>query len=168
MVYIKSVPDMEWTQMGHGSRYGVARKALTPQPSRDGGPAPRIGTSLYRLSPGKRAWPRHRHMANDEIIYILAGAGTLIYGDTEHAVKVGDYVHMPAQGEAHQLYNSGTEDLDYLCVSTMIEPEIVLYPDSNKAGVFAGSATGGDPETRTLWEFLDRRPHGYWDGEDAE
>jgi len=107
-------------------------------------------------------------MANDEAIYILAGKGTLSYGEEEYPVRPGDYIHLPAGGEAHQLRNSGEADLDYLCLSTMLAPEIVLYPDSGKAGIFAGSATGGDPAARRLFEMLPRHAVSYWDGEATE
>ncbi|MEB3830591.1 hypothetical protein [Phormidium sp. CCY1219] len=66
---------------------------------------------------------------------------------------------------AHQLINTGETMLGYLCFSTMLEPDVMEYPDSGKIGVFAGSAPGGAKETRTLSRFF---PHdsqvNYWEG----
>ena len=57
-------------------------------------------------------------------------------------------------------------DLKYLCISTMLEPDVVLYPDSKKFGVLAGSAPGGDKADRTF-EIFAKTDSGvpYWDGE---
>ena len=55
---------------------------------------------------------------------------------------------------AHQIINTSGEPLRYLCFSTMIEPDVMVYPDSDKIGLFAGSAPGGPKEKRTLSKFL--------------
>lgn len=45
---------------------------------------------------------------------------------------------------AHRVVNGGDEALRYLVVSTMREPDVTVYPDSEKIGPFAGSAPGSD------------------------
>jgi len=42
----------------------------------------------------------------------------------------------------------------------------VLYPESDKVGVIAGSAPGGDEEKRTLAAWFENKPVDYWQGED--
>ncbi len=42
---------------------------------------------------------------------------------------------LPAEGSAHQLTNRGETNLKYICISTMIDPDIKIYPDSGKVGV---------------------------------
>lgn len=81
---------------------------------------------------------------------MLAGEGKLRIDDTEVAVGPGDYIALPADGPAHQLINSGDNDLEYLCMSTMIHPDITYYPDSDKIAAFAGSGPGGDKSVRTF------------------
>jgi hypothetical protein len=50
-------------------------------------------------------------------------------------------------------------------VSTMTEPEITVYPDSEKFGVYVGSPPGGRQE-RTLEGYYDRDSTvDYWDNE---
>jgi uncharacterized cupin superfamily protein len=56
--------------------------------------------------------------------------------------------------EVHQIINTSDEALRYLCFSTMLEPDVMLYPDSDKIGLFAGSAPGGPEEKRTSSKFL--------------
>ena len=100
-----------------------------------------LGCSLFEVAPGKTAIPTHFHYANEEAIYILAGNGTIRLGDKEYPVSKGDYVaFLPKKELAHSLKNSGSSTLQYLCMSTMQMPEVVGYPDSNKIGVFAGTA----------------------------
>ena len=69
---------------------------------------------------------------------------------------------------AHQLFNEGSEVLRYLVFSTMEEPDVVVYPDSKKVGVFAGAAPGGDKAARTLLTYLPLASEvDYWSGEDT-
>jgi hypothetical protein len=50
----------------------------------------------------------------------------------------------------------------------MIEPDVMVYPDSNKVGISAGSAPGGPKEERTFSKFLRADAEvGYYDGEEA-
>ncbi len=103
------------------------------------------------LPPGKTAFPYHKHFTNEEAIYVLAGKGTIRLDDKELLVGPGDYIALPPEGPNHQLVNSGGDDLEYLCLSTMIHPDITLFPDSDKVIAFAGSGPGGDKSTRTFF-----------------
>ena len=158
---IVNVNDLEWTEKSHGERFGYQRKAFTLPAG-----AEKLGCSLFRVPPGRTAFPSHRHHANEEAIYILSGEGTLRLDDAEHAVGLGDYIVLPAEGPAHQLINTGTQVLEYLCLSTMITPEVVEYPDSGKVGAFAGTPPGGDPAHRTIYRFYKRQASvDYYEGE---
>ncbi len=114
-----------------------------------------------------KAWPYHYHAANEEAIYVLEGDGALRIGDKEIQISKGDYITCPAGKEEHQIINSSDKELRYLCFSTMIEPDVIIYPDSNKVGIFAGSAPGGPKEKRTLHKYLRGDAEvDYWDGEE--
>ena len=97
---------------------------------------------------------------------MLEGEGTLRLQDAEVQVRAGSYAAFRI-GEAHTLLNSGDGPLRYLCLSTMIEPDVTVYPDTGKIGVIAGSAPGGPKESRTLAAFLRRGEAevDYWEGE---
>jgi hypothetical protein len=56
--------------------------------------------------------------------------------------------------EAHQIVNDLGAVLRYLCFSTMVEPDVMVYPDSGKVGIFDGAAPGGSKEKRTFSKFL--------------
>ncbi len=106
-----------------------------------------LGCSWFELAPGKTAFPNHWHSANEEAIYVLAGAGTLRLGAARVAVRAGDYVALPSgPAGTHQLLNTGDAPLQYLCISTMHPVEVVGYPDSKKTAAFAL-----DPVTREPW-----------------
>jgi uncharacterized cupin superfamily protein len=84
-------------------------------------------------------------------------------------VRAGDVIACPPGGPetAHQLVNTSTTDLRYLAVSTVMLPEIVDYPDSNKFGVRWALPPGTGGEQRSF-RYLGRVDAGltdYWDGE---
>ena len=155
--------DLQWDEQSHGEKFGYRRKQLG---SAAGGE--KLGCSLYEVLPGRRAFPYHYHLANEEAIYVLEGSGTLRIGEEEIRVSEGDYVALPARAEAaHQLITSSESVLRYLCFSTMIEPDVMVYPDSGKVGIFGGAAPGGRKEKRTFSKFLRGDAEvGYYDGEE--
>jgi uncharacterized cupin superfamily protein len=125
----------------------------------------RLGCSLYELPPGKRGFPFHYHLANEEAIYVLDGEATLRLGDREIAVRAGDYIALPAgPGHAHQLINRSAAPVHYLCMSTLQTPEVAVYPDSHKVAFSTapGGPAGGPFEVQRLGTSLT-----YYDGEDG-
>jgi uncharacterized cupin superfamily protein len=103
-----------------------------------------IGCSWYEVPPGKTAFPYHYHTANEESLYVLEGTGTLRIGKQEVAVGPGDYISFPVGPDhAHQLINTGSAPLRYLCFSTMHAVEICGYPDSDKIGALARTPDSG-------------------------
>ena len=96
-----NIDDIEWQEMSHGN-FTVARKSLS---NNSGGQ--KLGASLYKLSPGHKAFPYHCHHANEEAILILNGEGTLRFGNEELTVNKNDYIALPCGSEhAHQLINT--------------------------------------------------------------
>src|SRR5829696_5030465 len=154
--------NLEWGEQLHGGKFGHRRKQLG---SAAGGE--KLGCSLYEVPPGRRAWPYHYHLANEEAIYVLEGSGTLRIGGEEIGVSRGDYVPLPARAQAaHQLVNDSGVVLRSLCYSTMVEPDVMVYPDSGKVGIFGGAAPGGPKEKRTFSKFLREEAEiGYYEGE---
>ena len=49
--------------------------------------------------------------------------------------------------------NVSDATLRYLCFSTMVEPDVMIYPGSEKIGAFVGAALGAPKEKRTLSKF---------------
>ncbi|GAB7093519.1 hypothetical protein JCM30237_06710 [Halolamina litorea] len=163
--------DLEWVTTEHGETAFRRKKLAAAAAGGAGGaepPAtdPELGCSLYELPPGKRSWPFHYHTGNEEAFYVLAGAGTLRAADDEHPLEAGDFVACPAGAEgAHRLVNDGDEPLRYLALSTMREPDVTVYPDSDKIGVFTGAAPGGEGDRDVSGYYERGASVDYWDGE---
>jgi uncharacterized cupin superfamily protein len=126
-----------------------------------------LGYNITAVPPGKRAFPLHNHHANEEMFFILQGSGELRVGDERWSVRKGDFIASPPGGPelAHQLINTGGEELQYLAVSTMITPETVEYPDSGKVANYSRQ-TATDGSLRVVRQI--GRPADsvdYWDGE---
>lgn len=141
--------DGEWMPFKQGD-FEFDRKAIGQQAgSKD------IGIGMFRLKPGKKAFPFHYHYANEEAILVLEGSGTLRLGEQKKAVKQGDYIALPAGPEhAHQMINTSENDLIYLCMSTMHTPDVMGYPDSNKIGMMAGTPPGGKKDPNSVKMFF--------------
>jgi uncharacterized cupin superfamily protein len=117
----------------HGTKYALSGRSLGVAAG-----SQKLGCTLYQVPPGKTAFPAHVHHANEEAVYILSGTGTLRLGAEQHPVGAGDFLVFHASGPAHQLFNTGDTTMEYLCISTLITPEVVEYPDSGKMGTLVG------------------------------
>jgi len=126
-----------------------------------------LGCGHFELPPGATSFPMHAHTGNEEAFFVLEGEGVLRLPDQEVAVRAGDYVALPPGPEhAHQMRNEGDGPLRYLCFSTMVAPDVVLYPDSGKLGVFAGSPPGGNPKQAIVRKWIAGDPElDYLEGE---
>ncbi|AGY58324.1 cupin domain-containing protein [Gloeobacter kilaueensis] len=127
-----------------------------------------VGVNITRVPPGKAAFPLHHHHVNEEHFFILSGTGVLRFGDKTYPVGPNDYVLTPAGGPelAHQFVNTGDGDLVYLAMSSLLLPEVVGYPDSDKTSVRI--ATTGQESTRFFIRDSAKDGVGYWDGEDGQ
>ena len=155
--------SLDWTTLEKGETK-LRRKQLGE--AADG---EELGASLYELPPGERSWPYHYHTGNEEALYLLAGSGSLRLDGETLALSAGDYVALPAdESGAHRVVNGSDEPLRYLAVSTMNDPDVTVYPDSDKLGVFAGSPPGGRDE-RTVHGYYERDSDvDYWRGEEVD
>ena len=130
--------------------------------------AQKLGYNLTAVPPGKRAFPFHNHRVNEEMFFVLEGAGEVRIGETVYPIRAGDVIACPPGGgeTAHQIVNTGTAELRYLAVSTKISPEIAEYPDSNKFGVLGEFGAGPDGKPQ-MFRFVGRESLAvpYWHGE---
>ncbi|WP_435553139.1 cupin domain-containing protein [Natrinema sp. CGMCC1.2065] len=126
-----------------------------------------LGCSLYELPPGERSWPYHYHTANEEAIYVLAGDGRLKTEDGLESLEAGDYATLPAdESGGHRVVNDGDETLRYLAMSTMNEPDVTVYPEMEKVGVFVGSPPGGRDERSLEGYYRLADEVEYWEGDE--
>jgi uncharacterized cupin superfamily protein len=108
---------------------------------------------VRRISPGAAVCPHHAHLAQWELFVVRRGSGTVRVGEERRDVRVGDcFLHLP--NEAHQLINTGTEDLEVFIVADNPPLDACWYPDSQKWGL------------RPPGVFFRLTPVDYFDGED--
>jgi uncharacterized cupin superfamily protein len=119
-----------------------------------------IGGSLYELPPGQSICPYHFEYGDEEWLIVLQGRPTLRRPNGSQKLDAGDVVCFPPgpQG-AHKVTNRTKETVRVLMISTLNEPSVAVYPDSEKVGVWPGGGAKG---------LMVRRRDGnvdYWDGE---
>jgi uncharacterized cupin superfamily protein len=128
-----------------GNRFGKAIGAST------------IGGTIYDMPPGQAICPYHFEYGDEEWLIVLTGAPTVRTPEGETKLEAGDTVCFPRGPDgAHKVTNSGDETCRVLMISTLNEPSVAVYPDSDKVGVYAGD-----------YRLLVKRDAGvdYWLGE---
>lgn len=122
----------------------------------------KLGVNVTELSPGKSAFPFHSHRSNEELFFVIEGEGQLRFGEQTFPVRPGDVVACPPGGPevAHQFVNTGAAPLKILAISTMLQPEVCHYPDSNKFAVLDGAGAQGFRHVGREADNVD-----YWEGE---
>jgi uncharacterized cupin superfamily protein len=132
---ILNIADLEFRPWGHGERYEARLGTIGAKLG-----AQKLGYNLTVLPPGKRAFPFHSHLANEEMFFVVEGEGEVRIGEARYKIRAGDVIACPAGGPetAHQIRNiSETAELKYLAVSTQLSPEVAHYPDTGKYGILA-------------------------------
>ena len=91
-----------------------------------------LGVHLVRVEPGHATTEYHRHLAEEEFLFVLSGRGTAAIDDREIPVGPGDFLGFPAGGPAHAMRNDGPEDLVYLMAGERRAADVVDYPRQAK------------------------------------
>ena len=117
----------------------------------------RLGASLWALPPGQAAYPYHWHYQEEELILVLEGSPLAANRDrrTASCARRRGVVSAPAKRGGHQVMNDTEEEVRFLAISTQGEPDLVMYPDSGKLGVFERLPQGGG-----LYKLLPARGRG--------
>jgi len=158
---VVNVADVETMERLMGEHWGGRFKPLTPSMRPGGGS---LGVNYMCVPPGRAAVPFHTHAREDEVFYILSGSGMLRYGDELFPLKAEDCVSCPAgSGTAHQIANTGDEDLIYLAIGPFDPHEVCTYPDNGKVLVRAIQKVGrleeaaymdGEPDRPKIFDLL--------------
>ncbi|WP_201314398.1 cupin domain-containing protein [Dyella sp. EPa41] len=88
----------------------------------------RIGVHRIELQPGHDSSEYHRHLYEEECVYVLSGRGTALIDDQPHAVGAGDFLGFAGNGPAHVLTNSGDEPLVLLVMGQRLAQDVCDYP----------------------------------------
>jgi len=109
---------------------------------------------ILRIKPQQTPYPHHSHSSQWEFYHVISGSGNVRDSEGTTAVVAGDaFIFRP--GEAHQITNTGSEDLVVYVVADNPMGESVYYPDSDKYGV-------GMPKRK----LMRSEPLDYFDGEE--
>jgi uncharacterized cupin superfamily protein len=123
--------DVPWKRHEHGElhfeRQGLSRPL--------GGAG--VTLSRYRIAPGDRSMPQHVHVDEEELFFVLAGAGLSWQGDAVHEVRAGDVIAHLADGAPHTLLATADEPLDVLAYASGSPTQLTLLPRAGVAWVGA-------------------------------
>jgi len=96
-----------------------------------------LGASVYVLEEGKGDGPYHWEARDEEWLLVLAGRPVVRTPPGEEQLEPGDLICFPAGPEgAHCTSNPHPETARIVIFSTMNEPKVWVYPDSDKIGVW--------------------------------
>jgi uncharacterized cupin superfamily protein len=162
---VVNLSEVEAQSQSTGTKFGSSSRRLGAATGAQG-----IGCSWYEVPPGRAAFPRHYHCANEEALFVLEGEGSVRIGEDTVPVRQGDYVTFPTGPKhAHQVRNTGTAPLRYLSFSTLQAVEVVGYPDSKKIGARAAPTPEAAMKGEHWMRFVafESSQAGYYDGEDV-
>jgi uncharacterized cupin superfamily protein len=98
--------------------------------------AEHLGASVYELRPGEEM-VFHYHVQREELLIVLQGRLSLRSADGWEQLPEGEVVAFP-RGErgAHGYRNDDAGPARVLMISEMNAPNISVYPDKNRVGIF--------------------------------
>jgi uncharacterized cupin superfamily protein len=118
-----------------------------------------LGMSVYELPPGQSICPYHFEYPEEEWLIVLDGRPTLRHPEGEDELAAWDVVVFPSgPAGAHKVTNATEEQVLVAMLSTRYKTAAVVYPDSDKVGVWSG-----DGEVAHFFRRGDAVD--YWDGE---
>jgi uncharacterized cupin superfamily protein len=90
-----------------------------------------VGVNRVRVEPGGRSTPLHMEGSEEEIFFVLAGAGLSWQDDGEgeatYEIRAGDCLVHLAGAEAHSVV-AGPDGIDYLAFGTRAQAEYAFFP----------------------------------------
>lgn len=92
----------------------------------------RLGFHRIELMPGHDSSEYHRHLYEEECVYVLAGHGQALIDDKAHAIDAGDFLGFARNGPAHVLTNTGDTPLVLLVTGQRLAQDVCDYPHRRK------------------------------------
>jgi uncharacterized cupin superfamily protein len=106
-----------------------------------------FGAFTETLMPGARSSDRHWHENEDEFLYLLAGAATVVEDDGPHALAPGDACTWRAGvANGHHVVNRSGAPCTYLVIGIRAPADVVHYSDVDK--LYVRRADGSVSRTR--------------------
>ena len=114
-----------------------------------------FGVNQTRLAPGAWSSLHHRHSRQDEFIYVLEGAPTLITDAGATLLSPGMCAGFPAAGTAHHLENRSAADVVILEIGDRTPGDEGSYPNDDLK-----AAMGPDGRWQYTRKGVPHRHHG--------
>lgn len=127
-VDLTSVPVRKGS--GYPSPFDIPCMTRTRQRLGSAGGLVDFGVNLMTLPPGGWSSQRHWHSHEDEFVYVLAGAVTLIEDQSRVTLRAGDCAAFPkGTGNGHHLINESGEVAIYLEVGSRNPSDLTTCSD---------------------------------------
>lgn len=90
--------------------------------------------SVHRieLPPGRDSSEYHRHLYEEEFVYVLAGRGLALVDGQAHDIGPGDFFGFARNGPAHGITNTSDAPLVLLVATQWLEQDVCNYPQRRK------------------------------------
>jgi uncharacterized cupin superfamily protein len=123
--------DLQWDD-GDPAGYHVGGKPVGPLVG-----ASQLGLSVYELPPGNSVCPYHYEVGMEEWLIVLVGRPTLRTPDGEQVLRPWDVAFFAGdETGAHKVTNATGETVRIAMLSTKDQPNVTIYPDSEKLGAW--------------------------------
>ena len=102
--------------------------------------AEQLGATVYELPPGQAICPYHYEYGEEEWLLVLLGTPTLRHPEGTDVLDPWDVVCFTRGPEgAHLVRNETKKPVRVLMFSSVVYPNISVYPDSDKIGIRPGN-----------------------------
>jgi uncharacterized cupin superfamily protein len=91
-----------------------------------------IGVHMVTVMPGHESAEYHRHLYEEECVYVLSGNGLAVIDDQCFGIATGTFIGFPRKGAAHSISNNGNEPLVLLVTGQRLEHDVCEYPRKKK------------------------------------
>jgi len=91
-----------------------------------------LGVHLIDIPAGADSTQYHRHLQEDECVYVLSGRGQVTLDEQTFELGAGDFVGLPAGGPAHVFHNPGPGPLQCLVIGERLQHDEAQYPRIGK------------------------------------
>lgn len=125
---VKSVPERKGS--GYPAPFDEPCTNRLRQRLGDAGGLTQFGVNLLQLPPGAWSSQRHWHSAEDEFVYVVSGAVTLVTDEGERVLRPGDCAAFPKNdGNGHHLINKSDKIALCLEVGTRSDDDFCRYSE---------------------------------------
>ncbi|MAU47891.1 MAG: cupin [Yangia sp.] len=145
----KFTPETALTGHEAGGPCGPADEILFS----DSGGLTQFGAFVEMLPPGSSSALKHWHANEDEMVYMLEGAATVLEGDDSYPLGPGEAATFKAGTPVgHCLVNCSDAPIRYLVIGTRAASDTVTYPDHDRI-LRHNRGDSGEVESRSYTRF---------------